>query len=180
MSSPPDDKGALIIIARAVRTRGLKGEIVADLLTDFPERFDDVAELIVVPGHSGAPQTLTLENYWFQNDRVILKFAGYDTVEQAQAIVGLDLAVPESERVSLAEDEFYDWELEGCAVYMKKSGDAVGTVREVMRTGGVALLVVSDEHRVEHLIPMAKDIVAEIDLEAKKIIIDPPDGLLDL
>ena len=55
-----------------------------------------------------------LENYWFQNDRVVLKLAGYDDVETAKELVGFEFAVPEAERVQLPEDEFYDWELEGC------------------------------------------------------------------
>ena len=85
----PDEESAdaLIIVARAVRTRGLKGEIVADLLTDFPERFDSVSELVGV-GQGGKRQQLKLENYWFQNDRVVLKFLGHDTIEAAKTLVG--------------------------------------------------------------------------------------------
>ena len=68
----------LIVIARAVRTHGLKGEIVAELLTDFPERFDDVEELVVV-APSGERRMGQLEGYWFQKDRVVLKLAGYES-----------------------------------------------------------------------------------------------------
>ncbi|HAF16150.1 MAG TPA: 16S rRNA processing protein RimM [Blastocatellia bacterium] len=179
MNSPGDENAeALIIVARAVRTRGLKGEIVADLLTDFPERFEDISELSGVRV-GGERKLLELENYWFQNDRVVLKFSGYDTVEAAQTLVGYEFGLPHSERVQLAEDEFYDWELEGCSVEVK-DGPAIGNVREVMRTGGVELLVVEDEARREHLIPLAQAIVVEVDVPRKKILIDPPEGLLDL
>jgi 16S rRNA processing protein RimM len=171
----PDD---LIIVARTVRTRGLKGELVADVLTDFPERFERVDELTGV-GPTGERQQLKLENYWFQNDRMVLKFAGYDSIEAAKALVGYELGLPEAERVELAEGEYYDWELAGCAVE-NQSGQSVGTVREVMRTGGVELLVVEQEGQGEVLIPMAAAIVIAIDISSRKIVIDPPEGLLDL
>jgi 16S rRNA processing protein RimM len=168
----------LIIVARTVRARGLKGELVADLLTDFPERFEQISRLLGI-GPSGEYEELQLENYWFQNDRVVLKFVGYDSIESANTLVGYELGLPEAERVQLSPDEFYDWELEGCSVEIE-NGSAIGNVREIMRTGGVELLVVEDHTRREHLIPMAESIVIEIDLSRRKIVIDPPEGLLDL
>ena len=167
----------LIVIARAVRTHGLKGEIVAELLTDFPERFEDVDELVLVTP-SGEQKPGKLEDFWFQKDRVVLKLAGYDDVDQAKSLVGYDFAVPDSERVPLEEDEFYDWELEGCTV---KAGDkSIGRVRSVMRTGGAEILVISDDVGKEQLVPLAAEIVVKIDTAAKEILIDPPEGLLEL
>jgi 16S rRNA processing protein RimM len=178
--NPPSEENRddLIVVARAVRTRGLKGELVADVLTDFPERFEGVSELTGV-GPGGERKQLELESYWFQNDRMVLKFAGYDSIEAAKALVGYELGLPEAERVELAENQFYDWELEGCAVE-NKLGQNLGKVREVMRTGGVELLLVADEAGREVFIPMAQSIVIEIDVPGKKILIDPPEGLLDL
>ena len=173
-----ENRDDLIIVARAVRTRGLKGELVADVLTDFPERFESVSELSAV-GPGGERKQLELESYWFQNDRMVLKFTGYDSIESAKALVGYEFGLPEAERVELAEGEFYDWELEGCSVE-NKLGRSVGKVREVMRTGGVELLVVENEERREVFVPMAAAIVIEIDIAHKKILIDPPEGLLDL
>jgi 16S rRNA processing protein RimM len=173
-----ENRDDLIIIARAVRTRGLKGELVADVLTDFPERFQDVSELTGV-GSSGERKQLELESYWFQNERMVLKFTGYDTIEAAKALVGYEFGLPEAERVQLSRDEFYDWELEGCSVE-NRSGSIIGKVSEVLRTGGVELLVVEDEAGRDILIPMAQSIVVEIDISRKKILIDPPEGLLDL
>ena len=179
MNSPSEESHKeLIIVARAVRTRGLKGELVADLLTDFPERFERISQVLGV-GPSGEQKQLNLESYWFQNGRVVLKFSGYDSIESAKTLVGYELGLPEAERVQLSADEFYDWELEGCSVEIEH-GSAIGNVREVMRTGGVELLVVEDDTRREHLIPMAQSIVVEIDLSRRKILIDPPEGLLDL
>ncbi|MGH9871156.1 MAG: ribosome maturation factor RimM [Pyrinomonadaceae bacterium] len=178
--NPPskETRDDLIIVARAVKTRGLKGELVADLLTDFPERFQQVSELTGV-SPSGERRQFELESHWFQNDRMVLKLRGYDSIESAKELVGYEFGLPEAERVELAKDEFYDWELEGCLVE-STLGQAVGKVREVMRTGGVELLVVENNERGEVFVPMVASIVMEIDVSQKKILIDPPEGLLDL
>jgi 16S rRNA processing protein RimM len=173
-----ESRDDLIIVAQAVRTRGLKGELVADVLTDFPDRFATVAELIGV-GPGGERKTLQLEHYWFQNERMVLKFAGYEDVDAAKALVGYQFGLPEAERVELSEDEFYDWELEGCAV-ADQQGVPLGRVTEVLRTGGVELLVVGGGERKDLLIPLARAIVVSIDIANKQILIDPPEGLLDL
>ena len=170
----PDD---LVVIARAVRTHGLKGEIVAELLTDFPERFEDVDELILV-SPAGERKLAQLEHHWFQKDRVVLKLADYDDVDRAKELVGCDFAVPEADRVALEEDEFYDWELEGCTV--KVDDKSIGEVRSVMRTGGPAVLVVADDSGSERLVPLVAEIVVSIDKAARVILVDPPAGLLDL
>jgi 16S rRNA processing protein RimM len=173
----PAGSDDLVVIARAVRTHGLKGEIVAELLTDFPGRFEDLEELILV-SPSGDRNVVQLEDSWFQKDRVVLKLAGCDDVDSAKQFVGYEFAVEESERVPLEEDEFYDWELEGCTV---KVGDkSIGQVRSVMRTGGTEILVITDDSGKEQLVPLAAEIVVEIDKAARVILIDPPDGLLDL
>jgi 16S rRNA processing protein RimM len=174
-----DDVGPseLVVIARALRPRGLKGEIVAELLTDFPERFEDVEELVLL-SLDGERKAGHLESYWFQNDRVILKLAGFDDVETAKELVGVEFAVPESERVSLPEDHYYDWELEGCTV--KVGSKRIGKVTSVIKTGGAEILVVADENGKELLIPLADSIVVEIDPAEKTIVVDPPEGLFDL
>jgi 16S rRNA processing protein RimM len=167
----------LVTIARAVRPRGLKGEIVAELLTDFPDRFEDVEELVLVSPR-GERTTRRLEDYWFQNNRVILKLADYNDVEAAKELVGFEFAVPESERVPLPADHYYDWELEGCTV--KVGAESIGTVKSVLKTGGTEILVVADENEKERLIPFADSIVVEVDAANKTIVVDPPEGLLDL
>ena len=174
-----ENEGAseLVAIARAVKTRGLKGEIVAELLTDFPERFEDLEELVMVsPG--GERKIGRLEDFWFQNDRVVLKLADYDDVEKAKELVGYEFAVPESERVPLPTDHYYDWELEGCTV--KVGAKSIGKVQSVIKTGGAEILLITAENGKEQLVPLAESIVVEIDAAAKTIVIDPPEGLLDL
>jgi 16S rRNA processing protein RimM len=168
----------LVVVARAVKTRGLRGELVADLLTDFPERFEGLERLLGVMA-DGRIMPLALEDHWLQGGRIVLKFTGYDSIEEAKALVGCDLAVPESERVELPEDEYYDWELAGCRVETVE-GEYLGRVREVLRTGGVEVLVIDgDATAREHLIPLAEEICVEIDVENKLIRVDAPEGLLE-
>jgi 16S rRNA processing protein RimM len=171
----PDD---LVVVARLVRVRGLRGELVADLLTDFPDRFEGLESIIGV-APDGELRSLQIEEHWFHQHRIVFKFAGYDSIEAAQDLVGYQLAVPENERVELPSGHFYDWELAGCEV-INTSGENLGRVREVMRTGGVELLVVEGRAVNEFLIPMAEDICVEIDVDKKIIRVDPPEGLLEL
>jgi 16S rRNA processing protein RimM len=169
----------LVTVARAVKTKGLKGELVADLLTDFPDRFGQIPELIAV-APNGMRQAVSLEHHSLQNSRVVLKLAGYDSIESASTLVGYEFAVPESERVQLPEGHFYDWELEGCEVE-NVAEERIGVVREVMRAGGAPeMLVVENAEEHRYLIPMAQSIVVEIDIGSKRIRIDPPEGLLEL
>jgi len=177
MNHGVEENRDLVIVARAVRTRGLKGELVAELLTDFPERFESLEELIAV-SPDGERQTVKLENFWFQNGRVILKIESFDDVNSAKVFIGFDFAVPEADRVQLEADEYYDWELEGCTVNTV-DGDSVGIVSSIMKTGGTEILVVSDAE-VERLVPLAASIVKDIDRANKRILIDPPPGLFEL
>ena len=168
----------LVVVARVARTRGLRGEVIADLLTDFPERFDDLETLIAV-APDGGQRSLQIEEHWFQGRRIVFKFAGYDSIESAKEFAGLELAIPVSERVELAADRFYEWELKGCRVE-SIDGEVIGSVSEVMRTGGVEVLVVENDSGRELLVPMAQEICVEIDLNKRLIRIDPPPGLLEL
>jgi 16S rRNA processing protein RimM len=107
-----------------------------------------------------------------------LKLAGYDDVGSAKELVGFEFAVPESERVLLPSDHYYDWELEGCTV--KVGRESIGKVQSVIRTGATEILAIADENGKESLIPLVDSIVVEIDPAAKTIVVDPPEGLLDL
>lgn len=169
---------SLVMVARAVRIRGLKGEIVAELLTDFPQRFDETDELVAIKP-DGRHETVELENYWLQNNRVILKFAGIDDPEAAKELVGYEFAVPEAEAVVLPEHTFYDWELEGCSV-QSLTGDIVGEVESVLKTGGPDILLVRAADGSERLVPLADEICIKVEPANKLIVIDPPEGLLDL
>ena len=179
MSSVDDDSsGSLISVARAVRTRGLKGEIVAELLTDFPERFEAIDRLIA-SSPTGHKSSVKLEGFWFQKDRIILKLAGVDSIEAAQELIGYEFCIPEAERVPLTENEYYDFELEGCHVRDIR-GTNIGRVQSVLKTGGTEILEIATGKDATVLVPLAESIVIEIDVLAKQIVIDPPEGLLEL
>lgn len=167
------------MVAFTVRPRGLRGELVADMMTDFPERFEDLDE-VIVKKPDGKSENLKIDNFWFQKDRIVLKFAGVDSIEAAQPYINCEVCVPESAAVELESDEFYDWELEGCQVETLE-GKILGRVREVMRTGGTEILVVAreDEPTKDYLIPFAEKICTDVDIENKSIRINPPEGLLE-
>ena len=166
----------LVAIAKVVKTRGIRGELSADVLTDFPERFDNLERVFAV-GDDGKSTEIKLEKFWFQNNRVILKFAGFDTIETSETLRGCEICVPESEAVSLEEGEFFDWELTDCAVETVE-GEKIGCVTEVMRTGGTEILVVKNGEK-EYLIPFAETICTEVDVANKLIKVDAPEGLLE-
>jgi 16S rRNA processing protein RimM len=168
----------LVVVARVARTRGLRGEVVADLYTDFPERFEDLEQVIAI-APDGSRRSLHIEEHWFQGSRIIFKFASYDSIDEAKELAGYQLAVPVDERIKLPVDHFYEWELAGCRVETL-DGTSIGLVREVMKTGGVEVLIVTGEAGREYMVPMAHDICVEIDVAQKLIRIDPPEGLLDL
>jgi 16S rRNA processing protein RimM len=171
-------KSDLIAIARITKTRGLRGEVVAQPLTGHPERFSNL-EAVVVEAAGGAQRTLHLESHWFHQSRLVLKFVGYDTIEQAQQIVGCMIKIPEDERVELEDDEFFHFQLIGCDV-VTVSGRPVGRVTDVLSTGGTDLLVVRAATGNERLIPLAASICVAVDVVGKRIQIDPPEGLMEL
>jgi 16S rRNA processing protein RimM len=168
-----------IRIARIARAWGNKGEVTADLLTDFPERFDDVEAVTLRRG--GQERAAELEGHWFHKGRVVLKFVGVDSISDAEPLAGCDVVVPEEELYELpeGEDVFYDFQLAGCAV-VTTAGEAVGEVNGVVRTGGIDLLSVRRPGRDEALVPFVDEICVEVDVDDKRVVIDPPEGLLDL
>ena len=165
----------LIAIARITRPRGIRGELVAEVLTDFPERFDDLKNATAVLPNGGRRE-LKIENAWFQNERVVLKFDGIDSIEAGEELRDAEICVSESDAVELEEGEFFDWQLEGCEA-LTVGGVSLGTVKELMRTGGTEVLVIEGEK--EYLVPFAESICTEVDIENKRIVIDPPEGLLE-
>jgi len=171
------DTDDLVVVARVARTRGLRGEVVADLYTDFPGRFEALDSVIAI-APDGSRRSLQIEEHWFHGNRIVFKFATYDSIDEAKDLAGLQLAIPAGERIELPAGMFYEWELAGCRVETL-DGKLIGQVREVMHTGGVEILVVAGDGR-DFLIPMAHEICVEIDIGGKVVRVDPPEGLLDL
>jgi 16S rRNA processing protein RimM len=166
----------LVAIAKIVKSRGLRGEVSADILTDFPERFEDLESVIALLP-DGTRQNLRIKDFRFQKDRILLTFEKIDSIEAAENLRNSEICVPEAEAVALEEDEYFDWELAGCAVETVE-GEKIGCVKELMRTGGTEILVVEGAEK-EFLIPFAETICTEVDVENKLIRVDAPEGLLE-
>lgn len=180
MSNPRDEHSPTedVVIARVVKARGIRGEVACVIETDFPERFLALEQITVwMPDDTRI--RLSVENQWFHKDRVILKFEGYDTMTAAQNLSGGRLVIAEADLEPLGEGQFFEHQVIG-SVAVTLEGGTLGRVTKVMRTGGTDVLVVRSDDGREQLIPFADDICPDVDVGAKRITIDPPDGLLDL
>jgi 16S rRNA processing protein RimM len=167
----------MALVGRIARAHGNRGQVILNLETDFPEaRFCPAAELFVTRG-TGV-ERLTLTSVRFHGGRPIVGVAGVESMDAAEALAGLELRVPVDQLASLPEGTFYRHDLVGCRVETR-GGDPVGVVREVEGTLGESRLVVAGGGG-EVLIPLASEICTAIDPAAKRIVIDPPEGLLEL
>ncbi len=176
------DPDGFLAIARIVRPQGRRGEVAAEILTDFPERFASLRQAYLEnPGKVPAPARI--ERAWPHKGRMILKLAGVDSIERAEELRGRHVLVPRSEKTALPPHHYYHWELEGCRVVAEREGNRreVGIVASVEPTGGVDILHIRAPRGAgEVLIPLAQAICTRIDTAAKTIVIDPPEDLLDL
>ena len=118
---------------------------------------------------------MEVERAWMHGDQLILKFAGVDTISDAEKLAGAEVAIPFEQRAVLGDDEYFESDLIGCEV-MDASGRSLGVVTDFEETGGTPLLHIGEDL----LIPFAKSICTAIDPAAKRIVIQPPEGLLDL
>ena len=176
----PIATGQFLAIARIVRPQGRKGEVAAEILTDFPARFEKLQSAFL-EASGEAPRPVTVEGVWPHKGRMILKFAGIDSLEGAARLRGLHVLIPLEQRVPLPPHHYYLWELRGCRVVWERRAREIGTVADVEPTGGVPVLhVARGEGEDEILIPLAQEICTRIDPEAKTIVIDPPEDLLEL
>lgn len=173
-----EDREELISIARIARPQGHRGEVIADLLTDFPERFAAL-DSVLVQDDRGEVTELELEDARMHKGRVVLKFAGFDDMNAAERLRNARVMITRDELVELPEDTWYDFDLIGCEVATVQ-GQALGRVEGVRQYGAAPLLAVRAEGRPEVLIPLALSICVEIDTANKKIVVDPPEGLLEL
>jgi len=170
-----------IMVARLIRPQGRHGEILADILTDFPERFAERKRLYLVGSEtSGTPvREIELEHHWLHKGRVVLKFAGIDSINDAETLRGLMVAIPESERAPLPEDTYYISELVGCEIVDVSAGAApIGVVTDFDRNA--AVFTVKRPAGDEALIPFAKAYLVRMDLQGKHIEMRLPAGLLDI
>ena len=164
-------------VGRIARPHGLRGQVFVNVDTDFPgERFQPGVELFVE--RRGVVEPLTLTTVRFQGERPVVGFAGIESIEAAEALAGLELRVPAARLTALPPGTFYRHDLVGCVVETQ-DGKTVGRVREVEGTVNGSRLVVESAGG-EILIPLADAICTAIDTTKKRIVIDPPEGLLEL
>jgi 16S rRNA processing protein RimM len=188
MTTPED----WVWLARIRHTQGRKGEVFADILTDFPEKFaerkrlwllaDSVSKSALPKAASASPREVELIAHWLHKGGIVLQFAGVDSISAAETLKGLIVGLPRSERAALAEDEFYTGDLIGCALINVAGTEpmTVGEVESVDRTAGPVALLVVRGAAVEVLIPFAKSYLRSIDLKARRVEMALPEGLVEL
>lgn len=181
MTQRAPDGGPWTIVARLVRPQGRYGEILADILTDFPERFAERKRVYLV--HSGTGDSsvreIGLENHWLHKGRVVLKFAGIESINDADVLRGLMVAIPESERVTPADGSYFINDLLGCEIVDVGAGpESIGLVTDFDREAGV--FTVQRPTGDEALIPFAKAYLVNMDFAGKRIEMRLPAGLLDI
>ena len=188
----------MAVVGRIARPHGIRGQVVVNLETDFPhERFQPGAEFFVkrkavgdglqaVPGRAEARplpempdvQRVVIATVRFHNERPIIGFEGVGDMNAAIDLAGSELRIPVEQLAALPPDMFYRHDLVGCAVDAA-DGSNIGTVTEVEGTLGGSRLVVATS-RGEVLVPLAAEICRSIDVAGRRIVIEPPEGLLDL
>jgi 16S rRNA processing protein RimM len=191
-----DEKAdAWVWLARIRRPQGRKGEVFAEILTDFPEKFTERRRLWLVEGDAAAkkpgprprlPHAVELAAHWLHKGGIVLHFAGVDSISAAEQLSGLAVAIPREERAPLAEGEAYITDLIGCVLYDVAGGEPardpvwVGEIEDVDRSAGPVPLLMVRGARGEILIPWAKSYLRKIDTEARRVEMALPEGLADL
>ena len=192
----PEAADAWVWLAQIRRPQGRKGEVFAEILTDFPEKFAERKQLwllpALAPAKAGAvagarpaaqtPRQVELQNHWLHKGGVVLHFAQVDSISAAELLAGMIVAIPRSERAALSSDEVYVGDLIGCVLVDVGGAEPVriGEIEDVDRSGGAAPLLVVRGAKGEVLVPFAKSYLRKIDVDAKRVEMELPEGLVDL
>ena len=167
----------MVLVGRVARPHGIRGQVIVNPETDFADqRFAEGATLWTRSPRGDEQLIVTTAR--MQNGRPVIGFDGFATIEDVERLVGLELRVPESALRPLGAGTYYQHQLVGCLVETT-TGERVGEVARVEGGAGGSLLAVTGR-RGEILIPFATAICVEVDVSARRILIDPPDGLLEL
>jgi 16S rRNA processing protein RimM len=189
--SASDPLAAWVGLARIRRPQGRKGEVFADVLTDFPEKFAERRQLWLLAGEAAPqaasapaaePRPVELIAHWPHKGGMVLHFAGVDSISAAEELAGLIVAIPRTERAPLAENEVYIDDLIGCTLLDVAGSEPVivGAIEDVDRVAGPVALLVVQGAAGEVLIPFAKSYLKKIDLEGRRVEMALPEGLVDL
>ena len=177
---------APLTLARILRPWGRRGEVAAEVLTDFPARLAERRE-VWLAGEGIAPRRAKILSCRMHLGQAILLFEGIQTISQAEGLRGLELQVPLAERIPLGLDRFYISDLIGCEVWDEGTAAALGVVQDVQRAGEEkrsalpdAWVLVVGVPAGELLIPLAAEICTRIDTAARRIEVRLPEGLREL
>ncbi len=182
------DEYEWVWLARIRHPQGRRGEVFAEILTDFPEKFSDRKQLVLVREDPPTkPRPVQLHHHWLHKGGVVLHFDGIDSISAAEELTGLMVAIPRAERIPLGEGEAYIGDLIGCTLVdiahrksRQEAPQTVGVIENVDRTAGpVALLIVRNGPE-EVLVPFARSYLRRLDLEAKRVEMELPEGLIEL
>ena len=167
-----------VVVAEVLRARGNRGEVLARSQTDVPGRFKALTEAwLHLP--DGSDKQVKIESAWEHKSDWVLKFAGVDSIGDADLLRGADVWVKPEKRAALADGEYYRSDLIGCRLVDGRSGELVGIVEGWQQHGGAPLLEVSHAGR-EVLVPFVPELCRRVDLEARLVTVDLPEGLLEL
>jgi 16S rRNA processing protein RimM len=172
-----------VLLARLVRAQGRHGELIAEILTDFPERFSERTRVwLLAPNAKAVPREADIERHWFHKGRVVFKIAGIDSIPDAAALSGWHVAIPREQRTLLTDDAVYVSDVIGCHVIDEANGAVdLGAVLDVERGAGEALdMLVLKGGEEELLIPFAKAYLIALDLEARMLRMRLPAGLTSI
>jgi 16S rRNA processing protein RimM len=173
-----------VLLARIVRPQGRRGEVLADIFTDFPEHFAERKRLFLRPPAGAERDTLReirVESHWLHKGRVVLKLAQVDSIADADTLRGFEVVIPREERMPLTGDAVYVSDLLGVRVIDVSRGAAedAGEIMDVEPEGaGPAMLVIRTPAGDELLIPFVRAYLRKIDIEAKRMEMELPLGLL--
>lgn len=167
----------MVLVGRVARPHGRFGHVMVNAETDFPSaRFAPGS--VLHTRRDGRDEQLVVTDLRMHQGRPLVGFEGVGTITDAEALAGLELRIPEDALTPLPEGTYYEHELVGCEA-VTVAGQSVGVVRAVEGTAGGARLVIG-QGRGEIQIPLAREICVAIDVERRRITVDPPEGLLDL
>jgi len=167
----------MALVGRIARAHGNRGQVIIDPATDFPEeRFKAGSVLHIRRGDSTAP--VTVANVRFHRGRPIVGLAGIETMDAAEALAGSELRIEMDALQPLPAGSYYHHDLVGCQVETPR-GENVGRVSAVEGDAAGSRLIVESGNG-EVLVPIAEGIVVHVDVAGRKIVIEPPEGLLDL
>lgn len=190
-----ESRSSWTVLARLLRPQGRKGELLAELFTDFPEQLAVRKNLFLVPQDFSGPESdgrsVTVVSSWLpvgkNQGRVVLQIEGVNSITEAEQIAGLDIAVQDAERLTLDEDANYVSDLTGCSVYDGEVliGEVAGVQFPASSTGArledvPSLLEVTAPDGEELLIPFVKAFVVSLSVAERKIVLKLPSGLLEV